>query len=121
MIVASRYIERDGDEHKFLLEQIELTERHNKDVKEVLDFTMRLLAQTTAVTAKLAYKSGMPAGIEDSNQGYFKVYVELPSGQVMWEFESKYIEFFSFLPVYDNYYDGHTEEQLLERLNNPGF
>ena len=65
---------------------------------------------------QFAVKSGLSAGTAPGNM----VIVDLPSGQVSWEYNESESHLFSGLPAYENKIEAMPLEEKYRRVMNPG-
>jgi hypothetical protein len=78
-----------------------------------------------ALIARMAIARGFEAGLgkhtKEGGRDVWEntVFIDLPSGQVLWHISSSDLPMFDFLGKYKGEWDGHTAQEKEKRILNP--
>ena len=73
-----------------------------------------------SILARFAYEQGYTIGIgideEAPNIWKHVLFIEFPTGQVSWHILEEELEWFGFLPNYEDTWDGHSKTEKYNRI-----
>ena len=76
----------------------------------------KLLSQLARMAFEQGYTVGL--GIDESVPDIWQhvIFIELPTGQVSWHLLEDELEWFTFLPDYNDVWDGHSKIEKYNRI-----